>query len=112
MATETLSEAEKMRRVPGIGFMDGALGRRAHMAGSGIDVWEVIKTYRNLDWDYASLVEYYDWLTPAQVHAALDYYYAFPEEIDERLALEDALTPKECSREYQPRPAQLRPVER
>src|SRR5215471_21043321 len=47
-ANELLSEALKMRRCPGILFADGATGRRARIAGTGLDVWEVIATYRSL----------------------------------------------------------------
>jgi len=43
-AIELLNEALKMRRCPGILFADGPTGRRARVAGTGLDVWEVIAT--------------------------------------------------------------------
>jgi hypothetical protein len=49
VANELLDEALKMRRCPGIGFADGATGRRARLAGTGIDVWEVIATYQSVN---------------------------------------------------------------
>jgi hypothetical protein len=38
MTTKLLSEAEKMRRVQGIDYVDGATDRHAHVTGSGSDV--------------------------------------------------------------------------
>ncbi|MGI8553279.1 MAG: hypothetical protein ACR2PL_21210 [Dehalococcoidia bacterium] len=35
MTTKELSETEKLERVPGIIFADGAAGRRARIAGTG-----------------------------------------------------------------------------
>ena len=45
MTTELLDEGIRMRRAPGIVFADGATGRRAVVAGTGLDVWEVIATW-------------------------------------------------------------------
>jgi hypothetical protein len=43
---DLLQEAIKMRRCPGIIFAEGTSGRRARVAGTGIEVWEVIATYK------------------------------------------------------------------
>ena len=91
-ATEILEEGVRMRRVPGIVFTDGAVGRRATVAGSGIDVWELIGTWRSVDHDYARLSQAYDWLSRHQLEAALSYYELYPEEIDERLESEESWT--------------------
>jgi|SRR5579871_5459476 len=82
MATETLSEAERMRRVPGIIFVDGATGRRARVVGSGIEVFEVAWVYRARQrWDGTR--EWFDGiLTDEQLAAARAYYETFPDEID------------------------------
>ena len=45
MTTKELSEEEKMRRVPGILFVDGATGRRARVQGTGLEVFEIIHGY-------------------------------------------------------------------
>ena len=45
MSVQTETEAEKMRRVPGIVFADGPTGRRARITGTGIDVFELISGY-------------------------------------------------------------------
>jgi uncharacterized protein (DUF433 family) len=83
-------EAERARRVPGIIFVDGPAGRRARIAGTGVDVFEVIRDYLEADKSRDILETTYDCLTPAQLDAALGYYAAYPEEIDARLALEAA----------------------
>ena len=85
------SEAEKLRAVPGIVFADGAAGRRARIVGTGIEVFEIIKAYRQMDCDLAQLRIAYDWLTSEQLQAALTYAVTFPEEIEQRLKLEDTL---------------------
>ena len=87
-----------MRRVPGVIFVDSSTGRRPAVAGTGLDVWEVIATWKALGQDEAKLREAYDWLTPAQLGAALAYYGRYPEEIDERIALEERWTPEEVRR--------------
>ncbi len=86
------SEAERMRRVPGIVFVDGAVGHRARVAATGIEVFEVIEDY--LLYGRADLPLVYDWLTPEQLDAAVAYYEAYPEEIDRLLALGDVFKRK------------------
>lgn len=80
-----------MARVPGIVYVDGAVGRRAHVAGTGLDVFEVIKEYLACDRDRKALREAFHWLKPKQLQAALNFYATFPAEIDERLRREDEL---------------------
>ena len=89
-----------MQRVPGIIFADGAVGRRARIAGTGIDVFEVIKEFLACDRDRQALAEGFDWLTPKQLDSALAYYTVFPKEIDERLKLEAMLTPDVIRAKY------------
>lgn len=97
---DLLTEALRMRRAPGIAFTDSIIGRRAVVAGTGIDVWEVIGTWQAVGRDEAHLREAYDWLTSAQIRAALGYYQQYPEEIDRRLALEESWTPESVRREF------------
>ncbi|MDO9565134.1 MAG: hypothetical protein Q7J15_00090, partial [Candidatus Desulfaltia sp.] len=42
IAKDLLAEAVKMRRCPGIVFVNGVRGRKAKIAGTGLDVWEII----------------------------------------------------------------------
>ena len=88
MTVELLTEATKMRRCPGIVFVDGPSGRRARLAATGLDVWEVIATDRSVDGDPARLRQAYHWLSETQLRAALGYYSAYRDEIDRRIALD------------------------
>jgi uncharacterized protein (DUF433 family) len=83
VAKDLLAEAIKMRRCPGIVFADGVSGRRARIAGTGLEVWEVITTYRSVNQDFSRLQKAYHWLTEQQLRAAIGYYTAYREEIDE-----------------------------
>jgi uncharacterized protein (DUF433 family) len=94
MAAMIRSEAEKMRRVPGIFFADSPTGRHARIAGTGLDVWKFIQAYRICGNDRTQFGETFDALTPEQLNAAFTYYELFPEEIDERLACETEIAPK------------------
>jgi uncharacterized protein (DUF433 family) len=89
---ELLAEAIKMRRCPGIVFADGPAGRRARIAGTGLDVWEVIATYQSVGREIARVRQAYHWLSDPQLRAALGYYAAYPDEIDRRIALNERWT--------------------
>jgi uncharacterized protein (DUF433 family) len=56
------------------------------VAGTGIEVWEMMATYRSLGKDLKRFKKAYHWLTSDQLRAALAYYSAFPEEIDRQIA--------------------------
>jgi uncharacterized protein (DUF433 family) len=92
MTTELLDEALRQRRAPGVAFVDGVTGRRAVVAGTGLEVWEVVATWKDADEDFARTREAFSWLSELQVRAALGYYRLYPDEIDRRLAREDAWT--------------------
>lgn len=91
-ANQLLEEAVRMRRCPGIVFTSGPAGRRATLAGTGLDIWEIITTYKSLDENERRLRKAYHWLTEAQVRAALAYYALYPEEIDAHLKQNEAWT--------------------
>ena len=100
MTTELLEEAIRMRRIPGIAFADGPAGRRAVVGGSGLDVWEVVATWKAVDKNHDRLRQSYHWLTEVQLRAALAYYEVYPEEIDARLEREAQWTPERVRREF------------
>jgi uncharacterized protein (DUF433 family) len=79
---ELLQEAIRMHRCPGIVFAEGVTGRRARIAGTGLEVWEVIATYKSVDEEFERFRSAYDWLNELQLRAALGYYRAYPREID------------------------------
>lgn len=96
---ELLDEAIRMRRAPGILFADGPAGRRAVIAGTGLDVWEVIAAWQAVDEDLERLRAGYTWLTEQQLRAALSYYRLYPGAIDARLERERSWTPEKVRRE-------------
>lgn len=92
MTTEIVDEAERMRRVPGIDFVDGARGdRKARIAGHRIDVWYIVACYKDAGCDRSRLSEYLETLTPEEIDAGLRYYELYPNEIDEILAANQRL---------------------
>ena len=90
IAKDLLAEAIKMRRCPNIVFADGVSGRRARIAGTGLEVWEVISTYRSVNQDFSRLQKAYHWLTEQQLRAAIGYYTAYRQEIDELIKLNES----------------------
>jgi len=92
LARDLLIEAVKLRRCPGITFADGPTGRRARIAGTGIEVWELISTFKGLEEDYKKLKKAYHWLSEQQIRAALSYYALYTKEIDERISANEVMT--------------------
>jgi uncharacterized protein (DUF433 family) len=92
MVVELLEEAIRSRRAPGVVFVDGATGRRAVVAGSGLEVWEVVSAWKEVGRSYERLRAAYDWLTEPQLRAALSYYELYGEDVDRRLERESRLT--------------------
>jgi uncharacterized protein (DUF433 family) len=87
MTIDLLSEAIKIRRCPGVIFADGVSGRRARIAGTGLEIWEIIASYDSLGKNLVRLKKAYHWLSAEQLRAALGYYESFPEEIDHLIKL-------------------------
>ncbi len=100
LANELLSEAVKIRRCPGLLFADGPSGRRARIAGTGLDVWEVIATYKSLNHDFTRLRHAYHWLTDPQLRAALGYYAAYPDEIERQISRNEAWTKERLAQQH------------
>ncbi|TMB05553.1 MAG: DUF433 domain-containing protein [Deltaproteobacteria bacterium] len=97
---QLLEEAVRLRRCPGIAFTAGPSGRRATVAGTGLDVWEIVATYLSLGRDERRLREAYHWLMEPQVRAALAYYELYPEEVDARLKRDRSLTAEVVARRH------------
>lgn len=96
---ELLDEALRLRQAPGIAFVDGATGRRAVIAGTGLEVWEIIDAYQQDELSFEELKEEFPWLTEMQLRAALGYYERYPKEIDARLEIERSWTPERVATE-------------
>ena len=99
MTADFPEEEIRMLRVSGITFADGPAGRRAVVAGTGLDVWEVIANWRASNCADEALRQGYPWLMESQISAALAYYELFPTEIDVRLEREAEWTPEKIRRE-------------
>lgn len=81
LTSELIAESVKMRKCPGIVFVDGPAGRRARIEGTGIDVWEFISAYQELNNNLSALKKAFHWLTDRQIMAAIGYAKTYPEEI-------------------------------
>ena len=80
---DLIDEALRMRNCPSIYFADEPAGREAKVAGTGLGIWEIIAVYRAVDCSETTLRKRFDWLNEAQITAALLYYRAHCEEIDQ-----------------------------
>jgi uncharacterized protein (DUF433 family) len=85
LAQRYVEEGLRMDEHPLVRFVDGPAGRRARLAGTGKDVWEVIATVRDNDNDLAATAEYLR-IPLGLVQATVTYYGAYRDEIDELIA--------------------------
>ncbi len=68
-----------------IEFRNSPVGRQGYIRGSSLAVWEVIMVAKSYDLDLAQTAEHLGWPL-YRVKAALNYYNAFPNEIEEAIA--------------------------
>ena len=81
-----------MEEHPGVLFRDGPSGRRAVLIG-GPDVWEVVRVVQSArsaepDFDAEAVVRLVVetmGLPPSKVRVALDYWAAYPDEIEQQI---------------------------
>ena len=76
---------------PGIVFAEGVTGRRARIAGTGIEVWEVVDEYKVAKCE-EDLKEAFPHLTDRQILAAYKYYRAYPAEFDDLIRINETIT--------------------
>lgn len=100
IARDLLIEAVKMRRCPGVTFADGPTGRRARIAGTGIDIWEFIATFKGLGENYDKLKQTYHWLSDQQIRSALSYYALYPDEVDEKIICNEDITQEQVIKRF------------
>ncbi|MDD5434752.1 MAG: DUF433 domain-containing protein [Nitrospira sp.] len=100
VANELLDEAVRTHRCPGIVFSEGTSGKKARIAGTGIEVWEIIATYNSVKNDFKRLSKAYHWLTEQHLKSALLYYKLYKDEIDRLIARNEDLTPEEIRKKY------------
>lgn len=82
-----------------IEFRDTRQGRIAYMKNSRLAVYWVVKVAKSYDMDIDKLCAYWPNRPRAWVQAALNYYAAYPEEIDAQIADDDAITPETLRRQ-------------
>lgn len=100
VANELLEEAVKTHRCPGIVFSEGVRGRRARVAGTGVEVWEIVAAYKSLGKSLDRLRKTYHWLTDQQLRSAIGYYESYSEEIDRLIAANENWTPESVRKKY------------
>jgi uncharacterized protein (DUF433 family) len=82
LAQRYVEEGLRMDEHPLIRFADGPAGRRARLAGTGKDVWEIIAAVRDNQGDAAETARYLE-LPLGLVQAAISYYGSYRDEIDQ-----------------------------
>ena len=94
LAERYLEEGVLMDEHPGIHFVDGPMGRRAAVIGTGLDVWEIVQVAKDNDGSIAEAAAYLE-VDPRLVEAAIRYYGANRAQIDDWIARSDALNERE-----------------
>src|SRR5690349_21631962 len=76
----------EIHHVEGVLYMP--LDGRACVMDTGLEVWEIIRSWKQEGEDWRALTERYHWLTFDDLNAALTFYRLNPEMVDERIAEE------------------------
>lgn len=84
LAQRYVEEGLRMDEHPLIRFAEGPAGRRARLMGTGKDVWEVIATVRDNAGDISESARYLE-IPVGLVQAAVTYYGAYTDEVDQRI---------------------------
>lgn len=87
MATHSLPPKWPIRQV--LGILYTSLEGRARIEGTGLEVFEVIRVWQEVEQQWEELKETFDWLSEEQLRAALAFYEVNRAFVDERLARED-----------------------
>lgn len=86
MTTDAQSSAQAVHEV--IGIIYSPLSRRARIHGSGLEVFEIVRTWRAVEEDWQRLTEAYHWLTADQLNAALEFWRKNRQMVEARLVRE------------------------
>jgi uncharacterized protein (DUF433 family) len=98
LAQRLLDESLRLERHPLLRFREGGSAiRRPALAGSRLDVWQVIETLRSHQGDVDSTAAYFG-IMPVQVRACVAYYADFQTEIDSYAAAEIEAAERERER--------------
>jgi uncharacterized protein (DUF433 family) len=94
LAERYLDEGLRREEHPLIVFRGGAMGRRPALAGTRLDVAQVIETVRHSDNSTEAAAEYLS-IPESWVRASVRYYADFPEEVDQWLERVRAIAERE-----------------
>jgi uncharacterized protein (DUF433 family) len=98
VANELLDQSLRARQFPGIVFVEGPAGVRAHLAGTGLDVWEAIALVRQYG-SPAAVAAALPSLVGPQLQIALAYASAYSAEVEQAIS-ENSRTMHEVMREF------------
>jgi len=82
LAQRYVEEGLRLDDHPLVRFADAPAGRHARLLGTRLAVWQVIEVVRDNGGDVAAAADYLE-LPLGLVQAAVTYYGAYPEEIDD-----------------------------
>ena len=85
LAERYVAEGVLMDDHPGIQFVDGAMGRRPAVMGTGLDVWEIVAVAKDNAGSVEETAGYLE-IDPRSVETALRFYGSNKVEIDDWLA--------------------------
>ncbi len=92
VAERLIDEGLQIEEFPGIIFRSGPTGRRAGIAG-GPDVWEIVRDLKGVAQEGAQdpleAVSGVTGLDRSKVELAASYYGSYPEEVDERIQMNE-----------------------
>ena len=91
-----------------IEIVEGASGPKARIAGHRIRVQDVVIWHEKLGMSPDEIVQEYPQLTRADVYAALAYYWDHREELERRMAADEAFVEEFRRRNPSPLQEQLR----
>lgn len=96
LVASLLDEGLRTRHFPGVVYRSGPAGRRAGLA-DGPDVWEIVRAVRRTPGKGEQRLEkvaHEAGLSIKQVRLAINFYTAYPQEIDARIAADDVAADK------------------
>jgi uncharacterized protein (DUF433 family) len=85
LAERYVAEGVLMDEHPGIHFVDGPMGRRPAVMGTGLDVWEIIAVARDNQGSVEETAAYLE-IDPRLVETATRYYGSNRAEVDDWMA--------------------------
>lgn len=94
LAERYVAEGVLMDEHPGVHFVDGPMGRRPALLGTGLDVWQVVEVAKGNDGSIETAAAYLE-IDPRLVETAVRYYGANKDEIDEWIARARELNERE-----------------